>query len=383
MKPKTKKRIMLAALLAVLFLPLWMWLAWLLTPSQQLVVAIVDKTEINQQGQEHASLTWILNHERYTKTPSKRYDVGNDYYGFFPQADEKFRIKGLERFSPAQLEKLSEDCDVAYFTDTYGVSNNEWYSQTSGTERSGILYGGLSRQDLFFLQKMKENKKLILTEFNCIGSPTDSIVRGEFEQLFGLRWSGWIGRHFTSLDTTVNRELPQWLIRNYMAQHGGQWPFTQAGVALVSQRDEIEILEQDRHMQQSLPQIHSTEQACREYGVPASIDYPFWFDIMTIDSSINQSVASFELDVNDAGLQLLTMHGLQPRFPAVIRHTADDYRFYYFCADFCDNPVSLRTSYFKGISLFSRLFYSDEPGERGSFFWNYYRPLVTSILKQR
>lgn len=374
---------MLAALLAVLLLPLWMWLAWLLTPKQQLVVAIVDKTEINQQGQEHASLTWILNQERYTKTPTKLYDVGNDYYGFFPQEKEKFRIKGLERFSSAQLEQLSQDCDLAYFTDTYGVYNNEWYSQSSSTERSGILYGGLSRQDLIFLQKMKEKKKLILTEFNCIGSPTDSIVRGEFEQLFGLRWSGWIGRYFTSLDTSVNRELPKWLIGNYMAQHGGQWPFTQSGIALVSQHDEIEILEQGRHLQQSLPQIYSTEQACREYGLPERVDYPFWFDIMTIDTSINQSIASFELAVNAAGRQLLARHGLQPRFPAVIRHAAEDYRFYYFCADFSDNPVSLRSSYFKGISVFSRLFYSDEPGERGSFFWNYYRPLVTTILKQR
>lgn len=381
MTAKTKKRLLLYGILAILLLPLWMWLAWLLTPKKQLVMAIVDKTEITRAGQEHASLTWILNHERYTKTPTKSYKVGEDYFGFFPQKDEKFRVRGLERFTEQQLEKLSQDCDVAYFTDTYGVYNNEWFSGKSSTERSGILYGGMSRQDIRFLQKMKEKKKLILTEFNTIGSPTDSAIRQEFETLFGLQWSGWIGRYFASFDTTVNKELPHWLINNYKAQHGGQWPFTKAGIALVSNRDEVEILEEGRDLTQPLPQIITPEAACREYGLPAKINYSFWFDVMRIDTSINQAIASFHIDVSDAGRQLLARYGLSPQFPAVIRHAAADYRFYYFCADFCDNPVNLTTSYFKGIAAFRSFFYNDDPSERGSFFWNYYRPLVTKILE--
>lgn len=381
MTAKTKKRLLLFGIPAILLLPFWMWLAWLLTPKKQLVIAIVDKTEISRAGQEHVSLTWILNHERYTKTPTQSYKVGDDYFGFFPQKDEKFRVKGLERFTEQQLEQLSQDCDATYFTDTYGVYNNEWFSGKYSTERSGILYGGMSRQDIRFLQKMKEKKKLILTEFNTIGSPTDSTIRQEFEQLFGLQWSGWIGRYFASFDTSVNKELPHWLINNYKAQHGGQWPFSKSGIALVSNRDEVEILEDGRDLTQPLPQIITTEAARKEYDLPRQIRYSFWFDVMRIDTSINEAIASFELDVNDTGRQLLARYGLSPRFPAVIRHAAADYRFYYFCADFCDNPVNLTTSYFKGISAFRSFFYNDDPSERGSFFWNYYRPLVTKILE--
>lgn len=381
MAAKKKKRIIILLVLLVVLLPLWMWMAWLFTPKKKMVMAIVDKTEITRDGQEHVSLTWILNHHRYTKTPTKGYNVSDDYFGFFPKSDEKFRLKGLERFSEQQLDQLSKDCSVAYFTDTYGVYNNEWYGGKASSERSGILYGGMSQQDIRFLQLMKEKKKLIITEFNCISSPTAPGIREQFQNMFGMQWSGWIGRYFESLDTTINKELPHWLINNYLRQHGNKWPFTKAGIALVSDKDEIEILEQDRDLKNPIPQIVTTDAARKKYDLPHQIKYTFWFDIMHIDTTVNKALASFELEVNEAGKQLLASHGLKPLFPAVTAHLGTDYQFYYFSADFCDNPVRMITSYFRGVGFFKSLFYKDEPGERGSFFWNYYRPLVSRILE--
>ena len=180
MTARRKKIVLISPVILVLLLPLWMWMAWLFAPKKKMVMAIIDKTEISNKGQEHVSLSWVLNHERYTKTPNKPYHVSNDYFGFFPQEDEKFRLKGLERFNEQQLEQLSNDCSVAYFTDTYGVYKNEWFSHKANTERSGILYGGMSKEDIRFLQKMKEKKKLILTEFNTIGSPTQTETRELF-----------------------------------------------------------------------------------------------------------------------------------------------------------------------------------------------------------
>ena len=120
-----------------------MWMAWLFSPKTKLVAAIIDKTVLNENGQEHISLSWILNQERYSKTSKKSYRVNRDYYGFFPLQGEKFEIKGLERFSDKQLSQLSLDADLVYFTDTYGIYNNEWYKEGKANERSGILYGGL------------------------------------------------------------------------------------------------------------------------------------------------------------------------------------------------------------------------------------------------
>jgi hypothetical protein len=62
-------------------------------------------------------------------------------------------------------------------------------------------------------------------------------------------------------------------------------------------------------------------------------------------------------------------------------HSASDYQFYYFSGDFCDNPISMTTSYFNGIGFFKSMFYdASGPSERSSFFWNFYRPLMNNIL---
>src|SRR5471030_2082641 len=130
----TKKKFLLLIIPFILLFPLWMWMAWYFTPKTKLVVAIVDKTVLDQDGQEHISLTWLLNNHRFTKTSTERYHIGSDYYGFLPQKNEKFRIEGLERFSSDQLKQLSSDADAVYFTDTYGIYKNEWYNQKGSNE---------------------------------------------------------------------------------------------------------------------------------------------------------------------------------------------------------------------------------------------------------
>lgn len=345
-------------------------------------MAIIDKTEITTSGQEHVSLSWVLDHERFTKTSTEPYHVSRDYFGFFPLQKEAFRLKGLERLSDQQLDQLSNDASAAYFTDTYGVFTNEWYAQKNVAERSGIVYGGMSLQDVQLLAKMKEKHKLIITEFNSIGSPTAPEIRQQFENMFGMKWSGWIGRYFETFDTSLNHELPHWLINNYLAQNNNQWPFKKPGVAFVSDKDEVVILEEGTHLQDPLPHIITTTEAQNEYDLPSKIKYSFWFDVVAADTSVNQVAAKFLLETNKAGGELLFKHGIPFSFPAVLYHKASDYQFYYFCADFCDNPVPMFASHFKGISFFKFLFFNEsDPMERKSFFWRYYRPLLTKILK--
>ena len=194
------------AVFTIVLLPLWMWLFWRLTPKRKLVVAIIDKTVLTTKGQEHISLNWVLNQERFAKNKTELYQHEKDYYGFFPLNDHKFRLKGLERFSGDQLEQLSNDADVAYLTDAYGIYNNEWYQRGDAKERSGILYGGMSEKDLYFLKQMRAKHKLIITEFDCLGSPTPDILRSDFEKNFGVRWTGWIGRYFRSEERRVGKE---------------------------------------------------------------------------------------------------------------------------------------------------------------------------------
>jgi len=77
------------------------------------------------------------------------------------------------------------DCDLVYVADTYGVYTQEWKKLSVVGDRSSLIYGGLSEQDLYFLQAMKSAGKLVIAEHNTIGSPTTEIVRNQFEKVLG------------------------------------------------------------------------------------------------------------------------------------------------------------------------------------------------------
>lgn len=376
-----KKRLLLSLIVALLLLPVWMWLAWLLTPKKKMVVAIIDKTVLNPQAQEHISLDWILNHERFTKTKKDLYEPARDYFGFFPGLNDQYKLKGLERFSADQLKNLSSDADLVYFTDTYGIYKSEWYRGTPGTERSDLIYGGMSQEDMGLLEDMKARHKLMIAEFNTIGSPTPPLVRDQFEQLFGLHWTGWTGRYFASLDTTENKELPHWLVTSYKLEHGGQWPFQSEGIAFVNNNEKVVILAVATHLTDPVPSIESTDPGQLALDIPKSLKYPFWFDIIDPSSTQNEIAANFVIHTNGAGEAELRKNGIPSRFPAVLMHNGSDYRFYYFSGDFCDNPISLKSSYFNGIPAFRWLFYDvSDANQRVGFFWNFYRPMMNRIL---
>jgi len=134
-----KKKYNVYILYTILLTPFWMWMAWVLTPKKKLMVGIIDKTVLTKKGQEHISLMWVLNHDKYAKINNDLYETQRDYFGFFPLGNEKYKVKGLERFSSAKLNQLSDDCDMAYLTDAYGIYNNEWYQRKNITERSVIV----------------------------------------------------------------------------------------------------------------------------------------------------------------------------------------------------------------------------------------------------
>lgn len=378
-----KKDKIIAGIIVVSVMPLWMFLAWVVWPKKKLTIAIVDKTVLNKDGQEHVSLGWVLNNQKYTKNKTELYKVDRDYYGFFPMENKKYQLKGLERFTESELEKLSNDADAAYITDAYGIYRREWYSSKESTERSGVLYGGMSEQDMSLMQKLKAKHKLIVAEFNCIGSPTSVNVKNKFEQEFGVRWTGWIGRYFDNLDTSINKEIPRWLIKGYVNQHNNTWPFKKAGLAFVHADERIEIIEENTHLTDAVPVIVSNKFAQEKYELPAKMYYPFWFDIVQAHASKNTIVSQFELELNEKGKAVLQQAGIPPKFPAIQIHEGNDYRFYYFSADFSDNPITFRNSYYKGIHFLNWIFdKSENKGDRTTFFWKFYEPLLRNILNE-
>jgi len=376
-----KKYIITIALIILFTLPVWMWFAWLLEGKKELKVVIVDNTSITTEGNEHRSLNWILDHEKYSKADGSLYSIEEDYYGFFPKENKKFVTKGLEDLSDKQIQQLADNSDMTYFADTYGIYRREWYGTDYRGEFSQKIYGGMTKQDLKFLEMMKKQKKLILTEYNDIATPTSKTVRSGFENLFGVRWSGWAGRYFETLDTTIDKEIPVWLIQNYKLQHNNKWDFKNSGIAFVHENGRIEILDYDKDLKSKVPYILTNLRNQQKYGIPEKIKYSYWFDVMYTQRS-NEVVSVYHIETNARGDSILNSINIPNPFPAVIEHNSTDYKFYYFCGDFCDNPIdNMMFSQFVGITHFRGLFYStNDTSERKSFFWLYFEPMISKIL---
>ncbi len=390
------RRAVFAILYLIVFIavgvPLISHLVWHLSAETPLKVLILDKTVIDPKVNEHLSFNWVLNHRKYVKSPGVFYDPITDYKGFYPLGGGKFAIRDFDGFTDAQLDSVAKAYQMAYFTDTYGVYNEEWNfmypkpgqekaSQITGAF-SGILYGGTTQEEVDLLKRFKDQRKLVLTEFNMMASPTGGDARASFESLYDVTWSGWTGRYFLSLKNTGSDELPNWLVNSYEEQRGRRWEFTKSGIVFVDDGGRIVVLEQDTHLKSSLPVITTSSEAHRlRYGIPEKITYPFWFDV-TYHGPANHTVSSYVIDPTEEGKALLEKFQLPSSWPAVIASNSGEAPFYYFGGDFADNPITLRTTVFSRVYWLDGLLYNRAVEERGRFFWNYYRPMVTTILNE-
>lgn len=371
----------------VLAIPLLLGLIWLVRPKSELRLLVLDKTVLTTKCQEHLSLFWVLNNNKFAWN-GKRYNLEKDYLGFFPDGKGGYSVNDLDSLSSISLLKLAQVSDAAYYTDLYGIYSKEWKetyfnagldSSRYLSERSNLLYGGMKSNDLEFLLHMKQNGKLIVTEFNNIASPTRSDIRDRFEKEFGVDWTGWVGRYFEELDTLKNKELPSWLINNYLKQNRGNWPFKRSGIVFVRDDDRVVILENETDLIGEVPEIRSSKDVVKRYGVNSTVNYPFWFDVVEAKRP-NHVLSFYHLQVNPRGDSILTSNGLRKVFPAVV-HSLDGCSFYYFAGDFCDNPLEMTSSYFDHVGLFQSFFHSSQPIDRRTFFWQFYRPFMNTVLK--
>lgn len=228
--------------------------------------------------------------------------------------------------------------------------------------------------------KHKKQEKLLIAEFNTFASPTTKSIRLRAEDLLDLKWTGWIGRYFSSLDSN-NKDLPRWVYRNYQVQHKTKWTFKKSGIVFVHENEDVVVLEYPISLNKELPTIVTNNVNRNKYNLPEKINYPFWFDIMLIKRN-NKAISVYELSTNTYGDSILKSHGIPKRFPAAIECGEKEGLCFYFAGDFADNPIKENLIKFRGIEFFKPFLYS--PGDkvaRGDFFWNYYDPIMSKILK--
>ena len=376
-----KARLVIAAVIILLLTPLWMWLAWMLSDTRPLAMLVIDKTSTTAEALERSSLSWVLRHEKIAG-PNGGFSLSaEDVLGVKPVAGGTYRINGPETFDERGLDSLGRRYQCVYFVDTYGVTGSGW-GAPGRTGRSPFRYGGLSREDLSLLRAFRRQRKPVLAEFNFFAGPTRDSIRRAAEDLIGVRWSGWVGRSFISLDTVANPELPSWVVTLHKQQYFGSWPYTRGGIVLVHENGRVVVLENETHLLSPVPLLESSREMCLRFGTASRVRYPYWFDIV-YPVRPSRVLARYTLETTEVGDTLLAYVHLPKRFAAVIA-APDSTPFYYFAGDFADNPPQshLLASLY-GIELFRSFFFNRrDPFDQRVFFWEFYVPLMSTLVNE-
>jgi len=352
---------------------------WVFQPRKELNILILDKTVPSFARENHRSFNWVLTHEKYVKPDHRRYVYTKDYYGFFPLKPKRSKQYEINRIRLPEIITFADSFDVAYYTDTYGVYFNDWYKGISKNRRSRKIYGGLNNNDYLFLKEMIDRKKLIIGEHNILAYPTDPLERAKTEELFGIKWTEWLGKYFYSLDSLKNPDLPVWVMNMYRKQYKKPWTFKHAGIVFVGYNDKVVVLENEKDLDFQMPYIYTDQYGREKFGLPYKIAFPYWFEV--IDAGNNKVVSFFKIHTNSVGDSIMTANYLPDIFPAILESTSE-YPHYYFAGNFSKNPVKVKTAYFYDYDKLSKLMDPSFLTNKRVFYWHFYYPLMTNILDQ-
>ncbi|HLP73853.1 MAG TPA: hypothetical protein VK155_13185 [Bacteroidales bacterium] len=365
--------IILALLLA---LPVINLLRWTFQPKKPMDIILLDKTVPTLERENHRAISWILNNERYVDKQKKaNYSYLRDYFGWHPLRPLRDHEYEIHDYRLTEIINMADSNDAIYIADTYGVFFNDWYKGINKSRRSRMLYGGLNNTDYLLLKEMKDRNRLIILEYNAFDYPTTAFNAFRIQEKLGIKFNGWTGRYFSSLDTT-GKDFPVWMTQMYRKEHKKPWTFTKSGIVLVNLKNII-VLEQGTHLTDPMPLIETDTANCKKLGVIPSVAFDNWFDI--VEPTGCNVLSNYRLQTTAAGDTLLMDYNLGNVFPAVIQEAVTP-SVYYFAGNFAYSDKPVWTAKFKGVEKFKNFFYSEKEDDPRRFFWLYYKPLVSSIL---
>lgn len=377
-KTLTIVAIILALLIA---LPVINFIRWTFQAKKPIGLVIVDKTVPTLDRTKHKSFNWIMTNNRYVKKEKKSsYSFRKDYYGFYPMKPLKDKQWNNVRYNMEEaIQILPANNDAVYITDTYGVMTSDWYPTFSPPRRTRKLEGALNGNDNYLIQEMKNKNKLVILEYNTFDWPTGEYESFRLQDRLGIKWSGWTGKYFASLDTAKKRkeDFPLWMTAMYRKQYKQPWTFTKAGIVLVRDKA-ILVFEEGSMLDKALPSIITDAAYVEKWGIAESVSFDQWFDI--IDPGQNAVISKFRLETKPEADSLMAKYGLTSEFPAVTMDSATQKTFY-FSGDFCHTNIPYWTSRFMSVEKMKGLLYSKKkPDDLRRFFWVYYKPLIEGIF---
>lgn len=363
-----KRRKIIILILFTIILALLPWILWHLGESKELSVVIINKTVPDTTYREHEALVWLLRNQKVINPKSRDvYHKEIDYYGFFPDREPENRIR--------RLKPLDHKVDLIYVADTYGVYREDLQGFNESGNRSELIYGGITTDEVEILRQAAYKGAIVVAEFNTFGSPTGTEAKEALYDLLGLRWSGWISRYFQ--DLSPGGEVPNWAVANYETQQGRSWSYANGGFLFVSSNDQVIVLEAEDIEKQGVT-FHWTIEGEGFVGKSGNYPYHYWFDIIE-PSGTSTVLAEYDLKLTESGKKKLEPEGIPQVFPAVIQNNTALYTTYYFAGDYADNENTPAFHQIAGITKFMEKFVL---GQSDTFFWKGYVPLMKKIIAE-
>lgn len=369
---KKKIKFRYLALLFVVFAIVTPFVIWISLPSKYLNIVVINKTfpvETNASGErvkldysKQRGLYWLMNYLGIKNPETKKaYKTTVDYYGNFLQEGQLVN---------KPFQKLDKVPDMIFLSDMYGTGD----SRINGEEVSGV--SGMTKEEVGLVSKYHAKGTTVIGEYNIAGDPTNASVSKELEEIFGVSFTGVAGKFFSDLSS--NEDVPNWIRDIYEHQYGKKWDFTGAGIVIAG-NNRIVVLQREFGFVGSSIKIAISEDNKDDYGTEAT-NYYNWFEIVepSEDASV---VAWYNINLTDEGKKMLEPFGLSGQFPAIIMNHSNRQKSYYLAGDFTDYRAPEKINQFVGATTLYKFFSVQIEGDLSQFYWKFYVPFMSNILK--
>lgn len=369
MKKIFKPHILIPVVLALSLLVIFG--GWWLLPSRPLSVTVLDKTVPASTDtsdsvllyRKHYGLYWMLDQLKYTNPADKKpYNYLTDYYGTTVDANGSLAIKSV-----AQLNTTP---DLFYISDVYGPENASSGSAAANNK-------GLSYEDIAAASTAHTNGSTLIAESDVFSTNTEKPVQNELQSLFGVKYTTWAGRYFP--DMSDLKDVPDWAQTLYESQYGRKWNYKGPGILLASDKGELVVLEKS-DFSGSMLTLSITSAYQKEFGA-RSVNYYNWFVIVTKNYNA-ETIAEFHLNLNASGMKKFSSVSDSTTFPAVVRVKGTKAPAYFFAGDFNDYVANKRYPNYLLSAFLYQFFSYDKPGDITYSYWNFYYPLMKTILQE-
>lgn len=358
-------------LLIVIALTSIYWV-WLIMPTRPLGIVVLNKnvpaSSIDKNNnlagdyRKHMGLYWVLKNQRYTNPENKSfYDYKTDYYG--PIIDKDSNIIGAKN-----LEKLDPIPDLIYLADGYG----------DGNISDLTIEKGITTNDIGVISSSYTQGSRLIGEFSISSYPTKPEIKKELENLFGIKYTGWIGRFVLNMQN--KDDVPPWALSLYETQYGKVWDLTGSGILLVSDKEELIILQNGVDYNQDSVTISILPKFQSKFG-KMSVNYYNWFEITKVNYG-TEIVAEYRLPLTDKGKSKFSKISPEFVFPAITKNTVNNNSSYYFSGDFNDYTIAEKASEYLIAEKFNQVFSYEKKGDITNFFWKFYVPFMREILDE-